>query len=446
MEKQLKDLCIKCEGKKLREFLAKYTKPRLKAILDVYGEKLPSAAKKQEMSDCAYAAVTAEIASIFSDSAKDDRAGFLAKAAKNGLTVCDDADFEKVRSYYEKGLIFLTESSAGAKVNVPAEVFEAAGIESEADFEEKYVQLQMPIDNYDQADDDQADNTQADDDQADDTPTHDDQADDTPTHDTQADDDNKEKAFAARYEEPSKRSERENEIIKYTESLTNMCGITTVTHIRDQWNLNHPHDSLSPNAIIKALKKSGREDGFYLEEPVFAVTNLLESVEKGREVTEKYVRGEAYRYASEEEIEAFEDAPQIDNSEEYIYLRAYLERAAGEESATRLINELFLLAMHDPQDEEIMTVIEKSGVSVPENEKDALLLMIREWIYFLHIWACKGYMPSELKEEKLEGRNFRLEKGHRFKKIAKMGRNEPCPCLSGRKFKSCCMKKINSLS
>lgn len=441
MEKQLKNLCIKCEGKKLREFLAKYTKPRLKAILDAYGEKLPSAAKKQEMADCAYAAVTAEIASIFSDSAKDDRAGFLAKAAKNGLTVCDDADFEKVRSYYEKGLIFLTESSAGAKVNIPAEVSEAAGIESEADFEEKYVQLQMPIDNYAQADDTPTHDTQADDTQADDT-----QADDAQADDAQADDDNKEKVFAARYEEPSKRSERENEIIKYTKSLTNMCGITTVTHIRDQWNLNHPHDSLSPNAIIKALKKSGREDGFYLEEPVFAVTNLLESVEKGREVTEKYVRGEAYRYASEEEIEAFEDAPQIDNSEEYIYLRAYLERAAGEESATKLINELFLLAMHDPQDEEIMAVIEKSGVSVPENEKDALLLMIREWIYFLHIWACKGYMPSELKEEKLEGRNFRLEKGHRFKKIAKMGRNEPCPCLSGRKFKSCCMKKINSLS
>ena len=32
-----------------------------------------------------------------------------------------------------------------------------------------------------------------------------------------------------------------------------------------------------------------------------------------------------------------------------------------------------------------------------------------------------------------------------FKREAKDGRNEPCPCGSGRKFKVCCMGKDNEL-
>ncbi len=519
MEKQLKDLCIKCEGKKLKEFLAKYTKPKLKSILDAYGEKLPSSAKKQEMVDCAAAAIEAEFAVIFSEQVYNEKADFLSKVAKNGLTLGDAAEFEKIRAFYEKGLLFLTESSAGAKVKLPAEAVELAGMEIEEDDkdEENYVQLQIPIDVYsdlndetsEKADDaacDEPDSAACDEsgnepdssacaesgdkpdsaacaesgdevdsaacaesgdkpdsaacDESGDKPDgaacdeSDDEADgaacagfDNDASYIDSDEDDQtldEKVFSSKYVKPENRSKQENEIIRYARALANMCGIVTISQLRDQWNMNHVHDSLSPSAIINAVKKSGKEDGFYLEEPVFIVTNLLESVEKGREITEKYIRGEAYKYASEEDIKAFEDSPQIDNSEEYIYLHTYLERSAGEDAAKKIIDELFLLAMHDPYDEEIMEFIENSSIAVPENEKEQLLLMIREWMYYLHIWACKGWMPSEINEEKLEGRNFKLEKGHHFKKIAKMGRNEPCPCLSGKKFKNCCMKRINN--
>ena len=53
MIKQLKELCIKTEqGSNLSECLNKYTKTQIKNILDLYGGKVASAAKKKGDDRC----------------------------------------------------------------------------------------------------------------------------------------------------------------------------------------------------------------------------------------------------------------------------------------------------------------------------------------------------------------------------------------------------------
>jgi hypothetical protein len=54
-----------------------------------------------------------------------------------------------------------------------------------------------------------------------------------------------------------------------------------------------------------------------------------------------------------------------------------------------------------------------------------------DWLYGLKQWD--GILPAEKREE--------LAKAFRKSKIAvadKVGRNEPCPCGSGKKYKNCC--------
>lgn len=54
-----------------------------------------------------------------------------------------------------------------------------------------------------------------------------------------------------------------------------------------------------------------------------------------------------------------------------------------------------------------------------------------------------GRNAKELKA-RMDGRRQVLEgKGYTFVRRVKIGRNEPCPCGSGQKFKRCCISKIN---
>lgn len=52
-------------------------------------------------------------------------------------------------------------------------------------------------------------------------------------------------------------------------------------------------------------------------------------------------------------------------------------------------------------------------------------------------YALYGYSPNELMKIKIEKR--KLEEN---KKKEKIGRNDPCPCGSGKKYKKCCMNKV----
>lgn len=53
------------------------------------------------------------------------------------------------------------------------------------------------------------------------------------------------------------------------------------------------------------------------------------------------------------------------------------------------------------------------------------------------IWENKGYKPDELMEI-MRKRNENVVKFPTVQKMEQVGRNEPCPCGSGKKYKKCC--------
>ena len=58
-----------------------------------------------------------------------------------------------------------------------------------------------------------------------------------------------------------------------------------------------------------------------------------------------------------------------------------------------------------------------------------------DWLYGLDEW--EPIFDQETRE-----RLYKEEKAsHTYRKTIKVGRNDPCPCGSGKKYKQCCMKK-----
>ena len=65
-------------------------------------------------------------------------------------------------------------------------------------------------------------------------------------------------------------------------------------------------------------------------------------------------------------------------------------------------------------------------------EADELVALIGDYNNTLPQWVLKGYTPEEAAN---------LPRQSVVRTGRKIGRNEPCPCGSGKKYKNCCLKK-----
>lgn len=80
-------------------------------------------------------------------------------------------------------------------------------------------------------------------------------------------------------------------------------------------------------------------------------------------------------------------------------------------------------------DTEVAIAIDKEALYKNMVEADA------EWLYGLEEW-------NEIFDEETRKALYREQKdSHTVRKPKKVGRNDPCPCGSGKKYKFCCGKK-----
>ena len=110
--------------------------------------------------------------------------------------------------------------------------------------------------------------------------------------------------------------------------------------------------------------------------------------------------------------------------------------------AAEVVGQITILLQNGGEMKDILAYIEKLGE--PENEKDmeALSPLLIGFHQSLRMWKLKGHTPTEIVTGKLdpEGGDIISFEAARRKK-AKVGRNDPCPCGSGKKYKNCCMRK-----
>ena len=110
--------------------------------------------------------------------------------------------------------------------------------------------------------------------------------------------------------------------------------------------------------------------------------------------------------------------------------------------AAEIVGQITILLQNGGEMKDVLAYIEKLGE--PENEKDmeALSPLLIGFHQSLRMWKLKGHTPTEIVTGKLDpegGEIISFEAARRKK--AKVGRNDPCPCGSGKKYKNCCMRK-----
>lgn len=391
MEKQLKDLCIRAgQGENLEACLNGYTKPQIRRILDVYGRKAVSSAKKQELIDAAEEAVRENaIAWLEKEENEADRT-ILREISAQPVHISDIGEFSRIERLYERGMVFLTESDGKAQTLVP-------------------VNMVAILDSMDAGEKKKG--------------TH-----PFPAREPKAADRN--------------RTESETEIIRYAKALSNIYGMFSLSQLKDVWDINH-NRGIAPSAVREAVAKAGEEDGFYVRDDMVVNTVLDEA--DCEKIREKYVAGDTYYYPSPEVIRDYEEGPRMADAPEYTYILSYLGRKTSEEKAEQIMRELCRMALTDASASELVEYLSQEEITFLNlDELNRFLLLYTGWFYEIRVWVCKGYKPCELTAERLQMRNFNLSPGYSPKSRRKVGRNDSCPCGSGKKYKNCCMKKIEN--
>jgi hypothetical protein len=397
MDQLLKDLCIKVgEDSNLDECLSKYTKPRLKQILDLFGEKVASSAKKQEMAEKAEEVIKANVISYF------DGEGSAHKAEMQSLceslrVINDEKGFEKIRALCDRGFVFLAAKSDGAEVIVPQNIkviFDEAPASAGKEPAKKAEKVKKA-----------------------------------------------EQERAAKAADTD-RTDTEKELIKYARALSYIYGVYPASQLKEVWDFNHQR-GISPSDVKKALEKVGDEDGFYIDGS-YIVVNELPTTDEYCEVLEKLERSDIYYYAQESVIDEYADGPKLTEAPEYFYIRSFITRKLGgasDDAIDSIMKELYFVCVKDTAPADVMAFLDAKGIKFAELEEfNMFIALYTSWFYGLYVWVCKGYKPCELKAEKLVNRSFKLPPNVDPKRHRKVSRNEPCPCGSGKKFKNCCAK------
>ncbi|WP_185966718.1 SEC-C metal-binding domain-containing protein [Clostridium sp. HBUAS56017] len=149
------------------------------------------------------------------------------------------------------------------------------------------------------------------------------------------------------------------------------------------------------------------------------------------------------------ELRARQNVPyNYDNAEYFISLGEDLKSAFGKEmdllralllsnnveesKVDFLIIELIFNIKNEIGTLSIVNLLENNGVVFTEGSKesDELVTAVAEVYNSTPIWTLKGSTPLELEDRRKTV----------VKKEKEPGRNEPCPCGSGKKYKKCCGK------
>ncbi|SFT81207.1 SEC-C motif-containing protein [Selenomonas sp. GACV-9] len=105
--------------------------------------------------------------------------------------------------------------------------------------------------------------------------------------------------------------------------------------------------------------------------------------------------------------------------------------------AADIVGEILILLQNGGNMQEAVEYLEELGMMKDERKAEAVVPLLIAYNNSTHLWPLKGHTPEELMAAAGQGKVIPFEEVRR----RKVGRNEPCPCGSGKKYKNCCLHK-----
>lgn len=252
------------------------------------------------------------------------------------------------------------------------------------------------------------------------------------------------------------------QINKFLQSAVNLYGIISIEKLFEIYN--HYFESIEFdefNCILTEFLSLDRyfiKDGNLIINEIVIERDIKDHILKNKEKVQKYYLPSKETFLNYEDCIYYEKTPQL------YTLQAYLKTILNidEEELDLLIDEIYDLVSTESTLEDIFNYFEEAGIEFETKEQvEKVSELLGEVAINTRLWTNNGFTTKEIYSE-LETGSFdidsqinntkNIQKDNKEKtlnikhytspiRVMKIGRNEPCPCGSGKKYKKCCLGK-----
>ncbi|GAA0114729.1 SEC-C metal-binding domain-containing protein [Clostridium senegalense] len=234
------------------------------------------------------------------------------------------------------------------------------------------------------------------------------------------------------FKELDVKQERYRNVQEYLLAFSNLYGIFEIEFFMNIFNDNND-EKLDEKEFLYILDKFAGSLGMVEFDDERVIHQALLVNEGEYETLQELREGKEYKILPKEELLKYADEDYVELTEEHIKLKKFLnEMCVDTEIAQETFEDICMgLVDSDFDIQRVLFELDRRKIEIKSKKQlEEIVKLVANVSNNSRKWSNKGFTPKELSLRKL---NVNANK-----KI--VGRNEPCICGSGKKYKKCCGK------
>lgn len=232
--------------------------------------------------------------------------------------------------------------------------------------------------------------------------------------------------------------------LKYVIAMVYLYGIILIDKAVEIYN--GQNDNLSPDDVDLFLssKEDELDNAFvYIHRGCFVHEVVLEFDEFEELLAKK--GNKPYYIPEKEELLKYTDEFYIEKNKQYYEFLEYIKKNFYNENVEKaevLCEEIHGLSHSGAMPGTLINEFNKRDIVFDSQEQvNEVLGLLMEFSNSIRLWGNNGHTPKEIFERYEKPALKPLPEKPFVIRNNKTGRNEPCPCKSGKKYKNCCLGK-----
>ncbi len=245
-----------------------------------------------------------------------------------------------------------------------------------------------------------------------------------------------------------KTRERYQIVRQYILAMTNLYGAFKADMLVEVFNKQNQTKIDIGEFLIIYLHLARRDEQFYLHgDYIISDYFLYDAMDEFEELLDD-IKGKPYYIPEKNELLKFADDNYFEMTPQLTALKKFIlnELCTDRQLVDYLIDDIQLACSMEAPIEEVMYEFERRGIGFKDrNQIKRFVPLIMDVYNHTRTWANCGHTPAEMRalaDEESEMMPLPAADILPFhtpvRKEKKIGRNDPCPCGSGKKYKKCC--------
>lgn len=247
-------------------------------------------------------------------------------------------------------------------------------------------------------------------------------------------------------------------VFDYIVSLTNLYGLVHKEKVAEIYNMQN-EAKVDNEAIESIMLNNQRElEGHfvYIDGAYFIHEVIMDDDEFDNYMEQK--KGKPYYIPNKKELLKYKDEGYFEKTFAYYRLHSFVKKRRqldNVNSVEDICRDVVLHCEDEVNTLDIIADMDRVGIEcTSESDISEAVNLITELGNNTRLWVNNGYTPEEMFEKferphlqplpegtlrNLDSSGDKPPKGNPAERVIKVGRNDLCPCGSGKKYKKCCL-------